>query len=263
MAADKATISRIITMSSTVLARTGLRIGAQEASLTIGGVDNPVVRDPLTRRPYIPGSSIKGKMRSLLERMHGLEQNWSIQRERVEIHVCTKEETYSNCTLCQLFGAPAPERERWLCQTRLRFCDVFMTEESARRLVEANTDLPFTELKSEAAIDRVTSAAVPRTMERVPAGTQFGPLDIALFVYEGDDVATSLDWLVDGLELVEADGLGSSVARGSGRVEFKNLGFRALVMRDGKLGRQAMDISFDSVARLREGIDQVKAWAVS
>lgn len=263
MATATARLQSIITLSATVVARTGLRIGAQEASLTIGGVDNPVIRDPLTRQPYIPGSSLKGKMRSLLERVHGLEQNWSIQRDRVLVHVCKEEEAYAGCTVCQLFGVPAPERERWLCQTRLRFSDVFMTAESAERLVKANTDLPYTELKSEAAIDRVTSAAVPRTMERVPAGTEFGPCEIALFVYEGDDAGTGLGWLADGLELVEADALGSSSARGSGRVEFKALGLRKLVAREGRLERQVFGTTFSDLRGLREGLSDVTTWAMS
>ena len=263
MADNPATITSILTLSSTVVAKTGLRIGAQEASLTIGGVDNPVVRDPLTRQPYIPGSSIKGKMRSLLERVHGLDQNWPIQRNRVHVHVCEAEEAYANCTLCQLFGAPAPQRERWLCQTRLRFSDTFLTPASVERLMEAATDLPFTELKSEAAIDRVTSAAVPRTMERVPAGAEFGPCEIGLFVYQGDNVATALQWLADGLELLEADALGSSGARGSGRVAFKNISVRRLKVDGQQLIPGEGPAVYESVADLRKGLADLVAWATA
>lgn len=263
MATTTARLLGIITLSSTLVAKTGLRIGAQEASLTIGGVDNPVIRDPLTRQPYIPGSSLKGKMRSLLERVHGLEQNWSIGGERVKVHVCKEEAAYSGCMLCQLFGVPAPERERWLCQTRLRFADTFMTPDSVERLVKASTDLPYTELKAEAAIDRVTSAAVPRTMERVPARTEFGPCEIGLFIYEGDDAGVGLRWLADGLELVEADALGSSSARGSGRVEFKELGFRKLTVRDGGLEREAFGGTFPGTKDLRDGIGDLMSWAKS
>ncbi len=263
MADNPAKIEHIITIMGTIRARSGLRIGAQESSLVIGGVDNPVVRDPLTRQPYIPGSSLKGKMRSLLERVHGLDQEWPIQRERVHIHVCKSQERYQACRLCQLFGVPAPERERWLCQTRLRFGDTFLTDASAKRLVEANTDLPYTELKAEAAIDRVTSAAVPRTMERVPAGSEFGPCEIALFIYTGDDVEANLDWLVSGLELIEADALGASSARGSGRVEFRDLGVRRLKTEGGRLQRSSYGEVASGLGDLRRNLGTVVEWARS
>jgi len=263
MSENAAVITGILTIRSTIIARTGLRIGAQEASLTIGGVDNPVVRDPLTRQPYIPGSSIKGKMRSLLERVHGLDQNWPIHGDRVRVHACKGEKDYANCTLCQLFGAPAPQGERWLCQTRLRFSDTFLTPASVERLMEAATDLPFTELKSEAAIDRVTSAAVPRTMERVPAGAEFGPCEIGLFVYQGDNVATALQWLADGLELLEADALGSSGARGSGRVAFKNISVRRLKVDGQQLIPGEGPAVYESVADLRKGLADLVAWATA
>src|SRR3989338_11494456 len=45
----------------------GLRIGGSKDTIEIGGMDNPIIRNPLDKFPYIPGSSIKGKMRSLLE----------------------------------------------------------------------------------------------------------------------------------------------------------------------------------------------------
>ena len=51
--------------------RSGLRIGASEGEIRIGGVDNQVIRHPHTGRPYIPGSSLKGKVRSLLEWLSG------------------------------------------------------------------------------------------------------------------------------------------------------------------------------------------------
>ncbi|GAB4338180.1 MAG: type III-A CRISPR-associated RAMP protein Csm3 [Dehalococcoidia bacterium] len=263
MADNPATITSILTLRSTLVAKTGLRIGAQESSLTIGGVDNPVIRDPLTRQPYIPGSSLKGKMRSLLERVHGLEQNGPIQPNRVHVHVCKQEQAYSNCTLCQLFGAPAPQDERWLCQTRLRFSDTFLTTSSVERLMEASTDLPFTELKSEVAIDRVTSAAVPRPMERVPAGAEFGPCDIGLFVYQGDSIETGLQWIADGLDLVEADSLGSSGARGSGRVEFKAISVRRLKVEGQRLVPGEGPAIYETAADLRKGLSDLVAWATS
>jgi CRISPR-associated protein Csm3 len=55
-------------LTSNLVVKTGLHIGGGSMSLDIGGIDKAVVRDPLTKHPYLPGSSIKGKMRSILER---------------------------------------------------------------------------------------------------------------------------------------------------------------------------------------------------
>src|SRR5450759_2610834 len=167
-----------------ILAETGLHIGAGAGAIAIGGMDNPVVRDPLSKRPYIPGSSLRGKMRSLSERARGLEQNARIGRD-VAIHVCQTAKSYIGCDVCHVFGMPAKE---WSSQTRLLVRDVPLEENSARRLEEASTDLPYTEAKWEVAIDRVTSAATPRQMERVPAGAVFGPMEISFAFYEPEDV---------------------------------------------------------------------------
>src|ERR1039458_2583626 len=54
-----------------MLCETGLHVGAGKGSLEIGGSDNPVVKDAFGR-PYVPGSSLRGKIRSLLEQSGGL-----------------------------------------------------------------------------------------------------------------------------------------------------------------------------------------------
>jgi CRISPR-associated protein Csm3 len=97
---------------------------------------------------------------------------------------------------------------------------VQLTEESVEALNQAKTDLPFSEVKWEAAIDRVTSAATPRQMERVPAGAVFGPAELVYSVYEPADVAR-FEYVVEGMQLLEDDYLGGSGSRGSGKVAFK------------------------------------------
>lgn len=201
-----------------VAAETGLHIGGSAGPLAIGGMDNPVIRDPLTNRPYIPGSSLRGKMRSLSERAQGLEQNQSIGRD-VRIHVCQDETSYRECDVCRVFGVPA---RPWSSQTRLQVRDVPMEEESARRLEEARTDLPYTEVKWEVAIDRVTSAASPRQTERVPAGAVFGPMEMSFAFYEKEDVRR-FGLLLRAMQLLEEDYLGGQGSRGSGKVSFQDL----------------------------------------
>lgn len=208
-----------------VEATTGLHIGGTNANIEIGGVDKSVIRDVLTNQPYIPGSSFKGKMRSLLEKYKGLEQNQRIGQGY--IHSCTDNSTYRECTVCQAFGVPG-ERD-FGTPTRLVVRDIRMNGDAAELLEKsARTDLPYTEVKTEVSIDRVTSAANPRQMERVPAGTVFGPGEIVYSIYSGDECDALADvgrlrTVVEGLQLLEDDYLGGLGTRGSGRVQLQNI----------------------------------------
>ncbi|HDQ34946.1 MAG TPA: type III-A CRISPR-associated RAMP protein Csm3 [Chloroflexi bacterium] len=199
---------------------TGLHIGGSDAGIEIGGVDKTVVRDVLTNQPYIPGSSLKGKVRSLLEKYQGLLQNRKIGQ--AFIHSCRDAAEYADCAVCRIFGVPG--EENFSTPTRLVVRDVHLHPDSAKQLEDsARTDLPYTEVKTEVAIDRVTSRANPRQMERVPAGTVFGPAELVYSVYGGDvgdpqqDVA-HLKTLIAGLQLLEDDYLGGLGSRGSGKV---------------------------------------------
>ncbi|MGC9400668.1 MAG: type III-A CRISPR-associated RAMP protein Csm3 [Anaerolineae bacterium] len=204
---------------------TGLHIGGSDTGIEIGGVDKTVVRDKLTNRPYIPGSSLKGKMRSLLEKYHGLPQNRNIGG--AHIHSCEKAHDYEDCAVCHVFGV-AGEMD-FATPTRLVVRDVHLRDKSAKELEDsARTDLPYTEVKTEVAIDRVTSRANPRQMERVPAGSIFGPAELIYSVYGGDDCDPAQDVrflrsLFEGLQLLEEDYLGGLGSRGSGKVSFKNI----------------------------------------
>lgn len=205
----------------TIKAKTGLHIGGSEGAITIGGVDNTVIRDPLSGRPYIPGSSLKGKMRSLTEKSDGLEARQRIGRD-VKIHVCTAKDDYDDCDVCNIYGVPA---ENYSLPTRLIVRDVPMTDKSAKELEDLQTDLPYTEVKTEVAIDRITSAAVPRQLERVPAGAEFGEFELVFSLYETDD-AKRFKKVVSGMSLVEDDYLGGSGTRGSGKIAFETIAVR-------------------------------------
>ena len=204
----------------TIGAITGLHIGGSPTALAIGMVDNPVIRDTLTGRPYIPGSSVRGKMRSLWEKMTGVRQNWPIGRG-VNIHVCEKREDYDRCPVCQIYGVPGQLEASF--PTRLVVRDAFLSAESEQDLRSmAKTDLPYTEVKWEAAIDRVTSAAVPRQMERVPAGTTFDGFEMVFSVYDPGDLERFVD-VFEAMQLLEDDYLGGQGSRGSGKVRFGSL----------------------------------------
>lgn len=206
-----------------IKAQTGLHIGGSDTGIEIGGVDKTVIRDRLTNRPYIPGSSLRGKMRSLLEKYGGLVQNQRIGGGN--IHSCNQAETYETCAVCQVFGVPG-ERD-FGTPTRLVVRDVHMTDASTKALQD-RTELPYTEAKTEVSIDRVTSAANPRQFERVPAGAVFGPAELLYTVYNGSGCDPRKDierltTVLEGLQLLEDDYLGGQGSRGAGRVEFTDI----------------------------------------
>jgi CRISPR-associated protein Csm3 len=223
---------------------TGLHIGGAAAGLDIGGIDNPIIRHPVTREPYIPGSSLRGKMRSLLDRNLGNEINHPIRRENppVRIHECKEEASYAQCPVCQVFGltpgGDRGERSDWttIKPTRLLVRDVSLLRKDAQgndaadneQFFKAKFDLPYTEVKWEAVIDRITSAAVPRQNERVPAGAVFGPFEFVYSIYDvnGEGAESDVKWLrhvFEGMQLIEDDYIGGYGSRGTGKIAFESL----------------------------------------
>jgi CRISPR-associated protein Csm3 len=205
---------------------TGLHVGGAGGKVEIGSVDSPVIRDPITKQPYLPGSSVRGKMRSLTERIYGREQNMSIG-QGVKIHVLRKQENenaeqyqerFRQNETCSIFGVTGDEPVPH--PTALIVRDAQLHADSVAALKRAATDLPFTEVKWEATIDRVTSAATPRQIERVPAGAIFAGLEMVYSIYEASNL-THFPVLFKALSLVEEDYLGGLGARGSGKVRFE------------------------------------------
>jgi CRISPR-associated protein Csm3 len=227
---DKAQLFGRIFITYHIKALTGLHIGGSSTGLEIGGVDNTVIRDPLTNAPYIPGSSLRGKMRSQLEKTLGLPQNNRIGQ--VTIHTCKKAGEYNangGCPVCHIFGVPGEVEAAG--PTLLLVRDVPMIEATKNDLIRAHTDLAYTELKTEVAIDRVTSAATPRNLERVPAGAVFGPAELVYSIYNEGDFKR-LRHVVDGLQLLEDDYLGGYGSRGSGKICLQNLNITARSSKD-------------------------------
>ncbi len=201
-------LTKKIFLNCTITANTGMHIGGSNEGMTIGGADSPVLRDPITNIPYVPGSSLKGKMRSLLEKMSG---KWGDRGGPCEC---------GECDICTVFGVSANIAKG---PTRLQVRDAFMEKESADKLEESgNTDMPFTEVKTEVVIDRVTSAANPRQIERVPSGATFN-CEMVLNIHDGDDETGYLNLIEKGIHLVEDDYLGGSGTRGYGKVSFSEL----------------------------------------
>lgn len=246
-------------ITATVEAVTGLHIGGSDPGLEIGGLDNTVIRNPITQEPYIPGSSLKGKMRSQTEKVLGREQNQRIGQ--VRIHTCQRPEEYAadgGCPVCHVFGLPG--NMDFSEPTRLLVRDVPLDLSSARgKAVWENVPaegLPYGEFKTEVAIDRVTSQASPRTVERVPAGALFGPAELVFGIYEAADYAR-LKVALEALQLVEDDYLGGYGSRGSGKVRFQEVKLSARSSSD---YAQEHDLgSFASVQKALEGFDGLQA----
>ena len=221
-----------IFLQGTINALTGLHIGGNSGELDIGGIDNPVIRNAFNRQPYIPGSSLRGKMRGLLDRHFNNPLEKRVGRD-VRVHECETPTDYNECPVCQVFGvAPIRQLRGKTMPTRVIVRDAFLTPESLEALDRADTDTDFTEIKTEVAIDRITSAATPRQQERVPAGAIFGPFQIvhSLYTQDQNDWSDQLenelqffDTVLKGMELLEDDYLGGAGSRGSGQVAFAHL----------------------------------------
>src|SRR5437016_8165536 len=220
-----------------ITCQTGQHIGAGKGSLEIGGADNPVVKDAFGL-PYIPGSSLRGKLRSMLEQSSGMaspsELVYVSRRKGQEVRIHQSDRPDDE--ICLLFGRNAGRMERVTGEpldshnatpARLAVFDAPLDLDSITAPMRENLDDELTEVKSENAIDRITSQANPRTLERVPAGARFR-VRMVLDVLCDEDKALAAR-LMEGLRLLEDDALGGGGSRGSGRVRFSNL---ALIWRN-------------------------------
>ena len=199
-----------ILYTGTIELKTGLHIGGTNAALNIGGPDKFVVRNPLNNIPYIPGSSLKGKMRALVEIANGCVD---VDVDRGKVGPSKDPNSVSG----KLFGvATGSDNNR---PSRLIVRDAELDVDACDF---SNTDLPYTESKTEVAIDRVTAKANPRTFERVPAGAKF-KLNMVLNVFEGEDEKGLKKTLKQAIELLEDDYLGGHGSRGYGQIKFEGL----------------------------------------
>ena len=193
---------------------TGLHIGAGNDTMEIGGMDQPIIKHPITEAPYIPGSSIKGKMRSLLETRYFIDRN-ATRKFLTDGKPCNCGE--ADCPACVIFGNMA--RDSHTGPTRIVVRDANLTAAFQDEFASGN--LPM-EVKHENTIDRVKGTAMhPRPLERVPAGVEFD-FNISLKQYEGDDPSLK-DYVLKGLKMIELDALGGNSSRGCGQVRFDDL----------------------------------------
>lgn len=246
----------VIELEFKLKAVTGLRIGGSKETFEIGGLDNPVMKLEVPIEdffgegahmpkgaPYVPGSSLKGKVRHLLEWSLGRvtekvdrvlselykegHKGPSEPRKKSPIDRAGEPCDCAGCAVCKIFGTSKTQvleqlpLEMLPGPPRAIFSDLFLTSESLLKLKEAYGEGIFTEIKTENQINRLTAKANPRKVERVPAGTVFAG-NITFNLYAPGDEKLFKSLLI-GLQLLEKNYLGSYGTRGSGRVKFQGL----------------------------------------
>lgn len=219
MSTNRTLLGKII-IGGNIKCLTGLHVGASKDNMEIGAIDSPVVRDPITREPYIPGSSLKGKMRALLEKALGIinHRNIGTKNNPIAVHICDDASQALSCNLCRIFGSTGHNGGKNF-PARLIVRDLHLTSESVDKLNDIDTGLQYTEWKFENAIDRITSAANPRQIERVPRGSEF-KFEFVYNVEDADHLMEDIKNIDLAIKLVEADALGGHGSRGYGHVKF-------------------------------------------
>ncbi len=203
-------------ISGKIVVKTGLHIGAGNEKVEIGGMDNPIIRNPLTHEPYIPGSSLKGKMRSLMEWKTG-----KLEKTGGKVCSCGKAE----CEICRVFGsANNSDSANDRGPTRLIVRDAVLTNEWKEKF---KNGLSLVEEKNENSLNRITAEANPRPIERVVPGVEFD-FEISYRVIDtGDngemDKRYFKEVVLESLKILENDYLGGGGSRGNGQIEFADL----------------------------------------
>lgn len=242
-----------IIISGIISCKSGIFIGGADDTIQIGGIDKNVVRNPMTGEPYIPGSSLKGKLRSITEKIVKDANNNPLLAKRpggdkgdkVWRHECDDYNIAKDCKLCRIFGSTGKgSQDNFPGALLVRDGNLSNTEQLMQ------DDLPVTEIKMENAIDRLTSAAHPRTFERVPAGAEFEfelvyrvetlePNSESMngnVMVDSKRVKADITNLLNAMEILEKDGLGGNISRGYGSVEFTVNTFHGFDTKSNKKG---------------------------
>lgn len=193
---------------------TGLHIGGSSDTFDIGGADSTVIKNPFTKEPYIPGSSIKGKLRSLLTQKYGCVSH---SKKNNDLEIIFPDNTEGK-VLRNIFE-PVEYEDDTIQISRAIFRDASLSESSKNQLQSFLGKGIYTEIKAENSISLLKGkAANPRFIERVPAGAKFNG-EIILHIYDNDDEELLKNGLTEALEMLELNYLGGSGTRGYGKVK--------------------------------------------
>lgn len=205
-----------IELKGKLLVKTGMHIGGYSQFAAIGAIDSPVIRDSMTNLPIIPGSSIKGKIRTLLAKKYSDK-------------LAQPENDSDN--IKRLFGSSKTnsgkennEKEEVAKLSRLIFSDSILSNSEEIK----SKGVSVTEIKTENSINRVTAVANPRQVERVIRGSEF-EFSIIYNAENENEIKEDLKLLKEGLKFLEYDYLGGNGSRGYGRVKISKLDMEVVV----------------------------------
>lgn len=190
-----------IRISGELLVKTGMHIGGSSVFSAIGAVDSPVIRDVRSNLPMIPGSSLKGKMRSLLAKAY---------------NTAVAEPDQDHERILRLFGSA---KRGSVKRSRILFSDMVLANEAELRKAGLQS---MTEIKFENSISRATAIANPRQIERAVRGSVF-ELDLIYEVENTSELLEDMEMLAEGMKLLQYDYLGGNGSRGYGKIQFQNL----------------------------------------
>ena len=222
-----------IMISGKIISKTGMHIGGASGFSAIGAIDSPVIRDIQTDEPMIPGSSLKGKMRSLLARQYA-------DTAKLPAH------NSDNDRVRRIFGYMQDGKsgeKQMAFPARLQFSDMFLA--NGDELAEIG--VPTTEVKFENTINRLTAVANPRQIERSVAGSEFG-LSLIYNVVDESEMLEDFETIGQGMKLLTYDYIGGHGSRGYGRIRFSDLEVNCVT---GECDQELLD---KCAALLKEGI---------
>lgn len=192
--------------------KTGMHIGGSSAFSAIGAVDSPVIKDVRNGKPMVPGSSLKGKIRTLLAKKYN--------------EAVVNPDNDAEC-IRRVFGSAKKDKDNKVHASKIIVSDMFLLNEDEirNRGIES-----FTEVKFENSINRATAVANPRQIERAIKGLQFG-IDMIYEVDNGkeDEVIDDIKLLAEGMKMLEYDYLGGSGSRGYGKVQFFDMTAKVVI----------------------------------
>jgi CRISPR-associated protein Csm3 len=225
-----------------IVLKTGLHIGGSQESMQIGGLDLPIIRDSGNNLPYIPGSSLKGKLRSTLEKFGErfkdgkkeklfFNRNIGTFRNKLFIHCCEDIKYAMHCDVCRIFGSSGDDRALPKGEKAENLPSSLFVRDSLLDESLIGISSQYTEAKVETGIDRANMAANPRRVERVLPDNKFNFEMVysveALALREGDhlvfpeeNLKKDINNILTCLEIIQSEGIGGYISRGYGKVEF-------------------------------------------